>query len=99
MTTKPEQKKLPEIYYKAVRFTPGFNMMLGQSHSTQLGHVQCSTKERPSKYSARWIVGSPMLFIQWAGDNGKLLEYDIPLSVVMGCTRIPEGDAPAPLSR
>jgi len=96
-TTEP--RKLQEIFYKSVRFKQGFQMALGQSNSSQLGLLECSTKTRPSRYSARWIVGSPVLFIKWLSSKDELIEYDIPLSEVMGCTRIPRSDEPAPVAQ
>jgi hypothetical protein len=99
--TKPaETQTAPprrEIYYKTVRFTPDFVMALGQSYSTTVGNLVCSTKAKPSQYSARWVPGSGVLSIKWKTAQGDIVEYDVPWARVMGATRIPEGDEPAPL--
>ena len=96
--SKQQNEQRREIYYQKVRFCQGFQMALGQSHSTQFGHLIGSTKKAPTRYSARWIVGSPMLFLRWMSNDGKVIEYDVPVSQVMGCTRIPADDEPAPLT-
>lgn len=95
----PQQAPAPrrEIYYKVVRFCPDFVMSLGMSYASAVGDLTCSTTEHKTRYSARWIPGSAVLSIRWLTQQGKLIEYDVPWTKVMGATRIPEGEEPAPL--
>lgn len=94
--SKPKPPRRETVYYQSVQFAPDFTMSMGLSYNSQMGLVECSTEEKQTRYSVRWIVGSPVVHVQWMSNEKKLIEYDIAWTKLQGATRLAEGVNPAP---
>lgn len=95
---RPEQKRRREvIYYRSIQFKASFSMAMGQSYSTQMGSVECSTSKRPARYEAKRIPGDTVVMVSWKAHDGSITDYDVPLDEVMGMTRMQADEEPAPM--
>ena len=96
---KNQPRQIREFYYDNLRFEASYQAQFGQASSMQLGRLELSTKKHPTQYSARWVMGSPVVFVQWLTHDQQVKGRHIPWSHIMYADEIDKDDEPAELFR